>query len=63
MNGRGVWTTGRTAPSSQERARLRTASLRRMTATHAATRGKLERLAGEMGLLKFAPVDGDLHMF
>jgi 4-hydroxy-tetrahydrodipicolinate synthase len=29
----------------------------------AATRGKLERLAGEMGLLKFAPVDGDLHMF
>ena len=43
MNGRGVWTTGRTAPSSQERARLRTASLRRMTATHAATRGQLGR--------------------
>lgn len=29
----------------------------------AATRGKLERLAGEMGLLKFAPVEGDLGLF
>jgi 4-hydroxy-tetrahydrodipicolinate synthase len=28
-----------------------------------ATRVKLERLAGEMGLLKFAPVEGDLRMF
>jgi 4-hydroxy-tetrahydrodipicolinate synthase len=29
----------------------------------AATRAKLERLAGEMGLLKFAVVEGDQHMF
>jgi 4-hydroxy-tetrahydrodipicolinate synthase len=29
----------------------------------AATRARLERLAGEMGLLKFAPVEGDLRMF
>jgi 4-hydroxy-tetrahydrodipicolinate synthase len=29
----------------------------------AATRAKLERLAGEMGLLKFAPVEGDLRMY
>jgi 4-hydroxy-tetrahydrodipicolinate synthase len=29
----------------------------------AATRAKLERLAGEMGLLKFAEVEGDQHMF
>ena len=28
-----------------------------------ATRVRLERLAGELGLLKFAPVDGDLRMF
>jgi 4-hydroxy-tetrahydrodipicolinate synthase len=28
-----------------------------------ATRSKLERLAGEMGLLKFAAVEGDQHMF
>lgn len=28
-----------------------------------ATRGRLERLAGELGLLKFAPVEGDLGMF
>jgi len=28
-----------------------------------ATRAKLERLAGEMGLLKFAAVEGDQHMF
>jgi 4-hydroxy-tetrahydrodipicolinate synthase len=28
-----------------------------------ATRAKLERLAGEMGLLKFAPVEGDLRMY
>ncbi len=27
------------------------------------TRARLERLAGELGLLKFAPVEGDLHMF
>src|SRR3954467_9246105 len=43
MNGTGFWTTGRTAPRSQERARLRTASLRPMTATHAVTRGQLGR--------------------
>jgi 4-hydroxy-tetrahydrodipicolinate synthase len=30
----------------------------------ASTRGKLERLAGELGLLKFSPVPaGDLRMF
>jgi 4-hydroxy-tetrahydrodipicolinate synthase len=29
----------------------------------AATRSRLERLAGEMGLLKFAPVEGNLRMF
>jgi 4-hydroxy-tetrahydrodipicolinate synthase len=29
----------------------------------AATRAKLERLAGEMGMLKFAEVEGDQHMF
>ena len=29
----------------------------------AATRARLERLAGEMGLLKFAAVEGDQHMF
>jgi 4-hydroxy-tetrahydrodipicolinate synthase len=29
----------------------------------ATTRARLERLAGEMGLLKFAPVEGDLRMF
>jgi 4-hydroxy-tetrahydrodipicolinate synthase len=29
----------------------------------AATRFKLERLAGELGLLKFAPVPGDMHMY
>jgi len=29
----------------------------------AGTRARLERLAGELGLLKFAPVEGDLHMF
>ena len=29
----------------------------------AATRARLERLAGEMGLLKFAPVEGDLRMY
>lgn len=28
-----------------------------------ATRAKLERLAGEMGLLKFTPVEGDLGLF
>src|SRR3954468_7478757 len=43
MNGTGFWTTGRTAPRSQERARLRTASLRPMTATHTVTRGRLGR--------------------
>jgi uncharacterized membrane-anchored protein len=43
MNGTGIWTSGRTAPTSQERARLRTASLRRMTATHTVTRGQLGR--------------------
>ena len=29
----------------------------------AATRARLERLAGELGLLKFAPVEGDLGLF
>ncbi|HEY2859131.1 MAG TPA: 4-hydroxy-tetrahydrodipicolinate synthase [Terracidiphilus sp.] len=29
----------------------------------APTRAKLERLAGELGLLKFVPVDGDLRMY
>jgi 4-hydroxy-tetrahydrodipicolinate synthase len=29
----------------------------------AATRNKLERLAGELGLLKFAPVEGDLRLY
>jgi 4-hydroxy-tetrahydrodipicolinate synthase len=29
----------------------------------AATRARLERLAGEMGLLKFAPIEGDMRMF
>jgi len=30
----------------------------------AATRGRLERLAGELGLLKFSPVPaGDMRMF
>src|SRR3954466_16097169 len=43
MNGTGFWTTGRTAPRSQEPARLRTASLRPMTATHTVTRGQLGR--------------------
>ncbi|KAA6457893.1 4-hydroxy-tetrahydrodipicolinate synthase [Acidobacteria bacterium AB60] len=28
-----------------------------------ATRARLERVAGELGLLKFAPVEGDLRMF
>ena len=28
-----------------------------------ATRARLERLAGELGLLKLAPVDGDLGLF
>jgi uncharacterized membrane-anchored protein len=43
MNATVFWTTGRTAPRSQERARLRTASLRPMTATHAVTRGQFGR--------------------
>jgi 4-hydroxy-tetrahydrodipicolinate synthase len=29
----------------------------------AGTRARLERLAGELGLLKFAPVEGDLGLF
>ena len=32
--------------------------------THNSTRARLERLAGELGLLKFAPVgEGDMRMF